>query len=150
MRSRSIASRFTPSGGMARGVSAGAAAPGAPARAAPDLGFGAPVRAIGRCSPVISPPSAATRPMTSPASTRISDRAGDRRADLAQSWGQVPDAGVPGHSGAAGELAPLLEHSERPRRARHQEAVAARDQALDVLRVRMRVAARHVVVLADL
>src|SRR5258705_4450791 len=54
------------------------------------------------------------------------------------------------HSDSAGELAPLLEHPERPRRARHQEAVAARDQALDVLRVRMWVAARHVVVLADL
>src|SRR6266850_5803464 len=50
----------------------------------------------------------------------------------------------------AGELPSLLEHRERPRRARHQEPVAARDQALDVLRVRMRVAAGHVVVLADL
>src|SRR2546429_6174462 len=54
------------------------------------------------------------------------------------------------HSDPAGELAPLLEHPERSRRARHQEAIAARDQALDVLGVRMRVAAWHVVVLADL
>src|SRR5262249_56311412 len=64
-----------------------------------------------------------------------------RRAGFAQ---------VVSHSDSTGELAPLLEDAERPRRARHQEAIAARDQALDVLRVRMRVAARHVVVLADL
>src|SRR5437867_8419477 len=50
----------------------------------------------------------------------------------------------------ARELASLLEHAERSRRARHEEPVAARDQALDVLRVRVRVAARDVVVLADL
>src|SRR5882724_10970239 len=50
----------------------------------------------------------------------------------------------------ARELAPLLEHAERARGARHEEPVAARDQALDVLGVRVRMAARHAVVLADL
>src|SRR3989442_12008972 len=50
----------------------------------------------------------------------------------------------------ARELASLIEHAERARGARHEEPVAARDQALDVPRVRVRMAARHVVVLADL
>src|SRR5262249_44585539 len=50
----------------------------------------------------------------------------------------------------ARELASLVQHAERARGARHEEAVATSDQALDVLRVRVRMAARHVVVLADL
>src|SRR5262245_47966105 len=50
----------------------------------------------------------------------------------------------------ARELASLLQHAERARGARHEEAVAARDQALDVRPVRMGMAARDVVVLADL
>src|SRR3989454_5732327 len=53
-------------------------------------------------------------------------------------------------SAPAGELASLLEDAERARGARHEEPVAARDQALDVFPVRVRVAARDVVVLADL
>src|SRR4029453_11439408 len=50
----------------------------------------------------------------------------------------------------APQLAPLLQHAQPHRGAPHEEPVAARDQALDVLRVRVRVAARDVVVLADL
>src|ERR1700694_1620325 len=50
----------------------------------------------------------------------------------------------------SGELSALLQHRERARRARHQEAVALGDQALDVLGVGVGVAAGDVVVLADL
>src|SRR6267142_3362383 len=49
----------------------------------------------------------------------------------------------------AGELAPLIQDAEGARRGRHEKSIAARDQALDVVRIGMRMAARHVVLFAD-
>src|SRR6266568_4915044 len=52
-------------------------------------------------------------------------------------------------SAAARQLATLLEHREGARRARHEEAVATGDQALEVARVRVGMAARDVVLLTN-
>src|SRR5580765_2276991 len=49
----------------------------------------------------------------------------------------------------AGELAPLIQDAEGARRGRHKKSIAVRDQTLDVVRVGMRMAARHVVLFAD-
>jgi hypothetical protein len=53
-------------------------------------------------------------------------------------------------SGAPRQLAPLFQDAKRARRTRHQEAIAAGDQALDVTRIRMRMAARDMVFLTDI
>ena len=53
------------------------------------------------------------------------------------------------HSASGPTPAPDLQRGERRHRPGHQPAEALFDQALDVLRVDMRMAARHVVLLAD-
>jgi hypothetical protein len=47
------------------------------------------------------------------------------------------------------QLAPLLKDREGARRARHQETVAAGDQALDIAGIRVGMAARDVVLLTN-
>src|SRR4051812_19788757 len=48
------------------------------------------------------------------------------------------------------KLSSRCQNRERARRARHQEAIAGGNEPLDILAVRMRVAADDVVLLADL
>src|ERR1044071_8804942 len=50
---------------------------------------------------------------------------------------------------SAGELSSLVEDAERARRGGHQEAIAAGDQAFDVVRIGVRMAAGHIVLFAD-
>ena len=49
-----------------------------------------------------------------------------------------------------GELAPLFQHAKRAPRGGHQQSVSARNQALDVASIGMGMAARHIMLLADL